>query len=321
VAATRVTDVAGAGARRRRVAGPEASRPGGRRRSTRKVRDNTSAYVFLIGGIFCFALFSWYPMIREVVMSFQKTNFAGETTWVGWQNYRHIIADPSFWGAWRATALFAGLALVFGYAIPFVTAVVLNELRHWRGYFRLLVYLPVMIPPAAAAFLWKWFYTPDNSGLFNAVLHAVGLPTSQWLQSPHIALLCLVLFSTWSNMGAAVLVYLASLQGIPGELYDAAEIDGAGLLRRVWHVTVPQTRLILSLMLMLQIVATMQVFLEPLILTGGQSGTTTVVYLIYNYAFAFNNYGSAAALGIMLLVVLMGFAGAYLWLSRRGEEG
>jgi len=91
--------------------------------------------------------------------------------------------------------------------------------------------------------------------------------------------------------------------------------------RRVWHVTVPQTRLILSLMLMLQIVATMQVFLEPLILTGGQSGTTTVVYLIYNYAFAFNNYGSAAALGIMLLVVLMGFAGAYLWLSRRGEEG
>ena len=118
---------------------------------------------------------------------------------------------------------------MFGYAIPFVTAVVLNELRHWRGYFRLLVYLPVMIPPAAAAFLWKWFYTPDNSGLFNAVLHALHLPTSQWLQSPHIALLCLVLFSTWSNMGAAVLVYLASLQGIPGELYDAAEIDGAGL--------------------------------------------------------------------------------------------
>jgi len=317
VAATEITKVAGS----RKTRSPAGVQPGRRPLRTRKLRDNTAAYVLMIGAIFCFALFSWYPMIREVIMSFQKTNFAGETTWVGLQNYRHIIHDPSFWSAWRATALFAGLALVFGYAIPFVTAVVLNELRHWRGYFRLLVYLPVMIPPAAAAFLWKWFYTPDNSGLFNAVLHAVGLPTSQWLQSPRIALLCLVLFSTWSNMGAAVLVYLASLQGIPGELYDAAEIDGAGLLRRVWHVTVPQTRLILSLMLMLQIVATMQVFLEPLILTGGQSNTTTVVYLIYNYAFSFNNYGSAAALGIMLLVVLMGFAGAYLWLSRRGEEG
>lgn len=317
MAATEVTQVAG-GRKTRSQAGVQ---PGRRPLRTRKLRDNTAAYALMIGAIFCFALFSWYPMIREVIMSFQKTNFAGETAWVGLANYRHIIADPSFWSAWRATALFAGLALVFGYAIPFITAVVLNELRHWRGYFRLLVYLPVMIPPAAAAFLWKWFYTPDNSGLFNAVLHAVGLPTSQWLQSPRIALLCLVLFSTWSNMGAAVLVYLASLQGIPGELYDAAEIDGAGLLRRVWHVTVPQTRLILSLMLMLQIVATMQVFLEPLILTGGQSNTTTVVYLIYNYAFSFNNYGSAAALGIMLLVVLMGFAGAYLWLSRRGEEG
>jgi multiple sugar transport system permease protein len=85
-------------------------------------------------------------------------------------------------------------------------------------------------------------------------------------------------------------------------------------------VTVPQTRLILSLMLMLQVVATMQVFLEPYILTGGQSGTTTVVYLIYQYAFSFSNYGSGAALGILLLVVLMGFAGGYLWLARRGEE-
>ena len=315
--ATDVSQIAGG----RKVRSGAGVQPGRRPLRTRKLRDNTSAYVLMVGAIFCFALFSWFPMIREVIMSFQKTNFAGETTWVGLQNYRHIVHDPSFWSAWRATALFAGLALVFGYAVPFITAVVLNELRHWRGYFRLLVYLPVMIPPAAAAFLWKWFYTPDNSGLFNAVLHALGLPTSQWLQSPRVAMLGLVLFSTWSNMGAAVLVYLASLQGIPGELYDAAEIDGAGLLRRVWHVTVPQTRLILSLMLMLQIVATMQVFLEPLILTGGQSGTTTVVYLIYNYAFSFNNYGSAAALGIMLLVVLMGFAAAYLWLSRRSEEG
>ena len=296
-------------------------RPQRRNRLAIKAQRNATGYLFMIGAIGCFALFSWYPMIREVIMSFQRTNFAGETTWIGLENYRHIIADPSFWAAWRATGLFALLALVFGYAVPFVTAVVLNELRHFRAYFRLLVYLPVMIPPAAAAFLWKWFYTPDNSGLFNAVLHFLHLPTSQWLQSPHIVMLCLVLFSTWSNMGAAVLVYLASLQGIPGELYDAAEIDGAGIFRRIWHVTVPQTRLILSLMLMLQIVATMQVFLEPYILTGGQEGTATVVYLIYQYAFSFNNYGSGAALGIMLLIVLMGFAGAYLWLSRRAEEG
>lgn len=307
------------------VPGGRAARPatGPAQRGSRlamRARRSATGYLFMIGAIVCFAVFSWYPMVREVIMSFQRTNFAGETTWVGLQNYRHIIADPSFWAAWRATGLFALLALAFGYILPFAAAIVLNELRHCQAYFRLLVYLPVMIPPAAAAFLWKWFYTPDNSGLFNALLHALHLPTSQWLQSPGIAMLCLVLFSTWSNMGAAVLVYLASLQGIPGELYDAAEIDGAGIFRRIWHVTVPQTRLILSLMLMLQVVATMQVFLEPYILTGGQSGTTTVVYLIYQYAFSFSNYGSGAALGILLLVVLMGFAGGYLWLARRGEE-
>jgi multiple sugar transport system permease protein len=315
MAATKTIDVPGG-----RAAHPATGPAQRGSRLAMRARRSATGYLFMIGAIVCFAVFSWYPMVREVIMSFQRTNFAGETTWAGLQNYRHVIADPSFWAAWRATGLFALLALVFGYILPFATAIVLNELRHCRAYFRLLVYLPVMIPPAAAAFLWKWFYTPDNSGLFNAVLHAVHLPTSQWLQSPSIAMLCLVLFSTWSNMGAAVLVYLASLQGIPGELYDAAEIDGAGIFRRIWHVTVPQTRLILSLMLMLQVVATMQVFLEPYILTGGQSGTTTVVYLIYQYAFSFSNYGSGAALGILLLVVLMGFAGGYLWLARRGEE-
>ncbi|MEZ0096283.1 carbohydrate ABC transporter permease [Streptacidiphilus sp. EB129] len=287
----------------------------------RKLRRNATAYLFLAGAVICFAVFSWYPMIREVIMSFQYTNFAGNTKWVGLHNYQRVMADPDFWAAWRTTGLFTLFALLLGYAVPFVLAVVLNELRHVRSYFRLLVYLPVMMPPVAAAFLWKWFYTPDGSGLFNGVLRFLGLPGVQWLQSSHtLAVLCLVLFSTWINMGGTVLVYLASLQGIPGELYEAAEIDGAGLLRRVWHVTVPQTRLILSMMLLLQIVGTMQVFLEPFIITGSGNGTTSVVYLIYQYAFNFNNYGSAAALGVLLLLVLIAFAAGYLWLSRRAEE-
>ncbi|HEV3357225.1 MAG TPA: sugar ABC transporter permease [Pseudonocardiaceae bacterium] len=299
-----------------------AARP--RRRSSlrQQLRRHSTAYLFLAGAVLCFAVFSWYPMIREIIMSFQYTNFAGSTQWVGLRNYQHIVADPDFWNAWRTTGLFTLFALIFGYAVPFCTAVVINELRQVRTYFRLLVYLPVMMPPVAAAFLWRWFYSPDDTGLFNAILHALHLPTVQWLQSSHtLAVLCLVLFSTWINMGGTVLVYLAALQGIPGELYGAAEMDGAGILRRVWHVTVPQTKLILSLMLLLQIVGTMQVFVEPYVITGSANNTTTVVYLIYQYAFNFNNYGNASALGVILLLVLIGFAGGYLWLSRRvGEE-
>jgi multiple sugar transport system permease protein len=298
---------------------PAASRRGANLQ--RLLRRDLTGYLFLAGAVICFAFFSWYPIYREIVMSFQKTNFAGTTTWVGTRNYSRVQADPEFWSAWRNTIYFTLLALVFGYAVPFVMAIVLNEVRHAQSYFRLLVYLPVMMPPAAAAFLFQWFYDPGN-GLFNTVLHALHLPTSSWLNSTTMAMPSLVLFSTWINMGAATLIYLASLQGIPGELYEAAELDGAGILKRVWHVTIPQTRLILSLMLMVQIVATMQVFLEPFILTGGgpEGKTTTVVYLIYEYAFHFNNYGSAAALGVALLVALAGFAAVYLWLIRKTDE-
>jgi len=287
----------------------------------RRLRRHGTGYLFLLGAVICFALFSWYPMIREVIMSFQKTNFAGDTKWVGFQNYRHVWADPDFWTAWRNSGLFTLFALVLAFAVPFAVAVVLNEIRHARSYFRLLVYLPVMMPTVAAAFLWRWFYQADSTGLFNQILHVLHLPNVQWLQSSHaVAMLCLVLFSTWINMGGSVLIYLAALQGVPGELYEASELDGAGVLKRIWHVTIPQTRLILSLMLMLQIVSTVQVFMEPYVITRGSNNTTSVVYQIFDYAFNYNNFGNASAMGIILLLVLMGFGAVYLWLARSVEE-
>jgi multiple sugar transport system permease protein len=260
-------------------------------------------------------------MVREVIMSFQKTNFAGDTKWVGFENYRHVFADPDFWAAWRMSGLFTLFALVLGFAVPLAVAVVLNEMRHAKGYFRVLVYLPVMLPPVAGAFLWRWFYQSDDSGLFNMVLHDLHLPTVQWLQSSHdLAVLCLVLFSTWANMGSSVLIYLAALQGVPGELYEAAELDGASILRRVRHVTLPQLKLIVSLMLMLQIVSTMQVFVEPDAITHGSNGTVSVVYQIYDYAFSSDNFGNGAALGMLLMLVLMVFSAVYLKLARSVEE-
>jgi multiple sugar transport system permease protein len=287
----------------------------------RALRRNLSAHGFLIGAVLCFAFFSWYPMVREFVLAFQKTK-GGHTTWAGWSNLTYIFNDPAFWQAWRNTLQFTGLALILGFAVPFLVAVTLNEFRHGQGYLRMLVYLPVMLPPVASVLLFKYFYDPGY-GLFNRILELLHLPDQQWLQSTSTAMLSVVIASTWMNMGGATLIYLAALQGIPGELYEAAELDGAGLLRKIWHVTIPQTRLILSLMLLMQIIATMQVFTEPFLLTGGagpQGATTTVVVLIYQYAFNFNNYGSAAALGLVLLVLLAGFSAAYVRLSRSSED-
>ncbi|MEU7756357.1 sugar ABC transporter permease [Micromonospora sp. NPDC049171] len=288
----------------------------------RKLRDNLTGHAFLIGAVLCFVVFSWYPMVRGLVMSFQRTR-RGETTWVGWDNYSRLIADPSFWPAWQNTLYFTALALVLGYAVPFFVAVLLNEFRHAKGYLRILVYLPVMLPPASALYLFKFYaYDPSEAGLFNAILKALHLPTSQWMQSPEMTMPAMVIASTWMNMGGAVLIYLASLQSIPGELYEAAELDGAGIWKRIRHVTIPQTRLILALLAMIQIVATMQLFIEPLILANGagaEDSATTVAYLIYQHGFFQNDLNGAAALGVIMLVVLAGFSAVYLRLSAKQD--
>ncbi|GAA3230090.1 sugar ABC transporter permease [Actinocorallia longicatena] len=287
------------------------------RKGGRKVRDNLTAYGFLSGALICFALFSWYPMIREIILSFQENNFVDPPVWVGTQNYTDVFQDSAFAPAWKNTAMFTLLALLCGYIIPFVIALVLNELRHARGYLRFVVYLPVMLPPAVSVLLFKWFYDP-GPGLFNQILDLFHLPTLAWLDSTDTALISLVIVSTWMNLGSGTLIYLAALQSVPPELYEAAELDGAGIFRRIWHVTIPQTRLILLVMLLIQIIATMQVFIEPMLLTGGgpEDATVSVVYLMYQYAFNFGNYGGGSALGVMLMLVLLVFSAAYLRISR-----
>ena len=287
---------------------------------SRKVRQNIQAHGFLIGAVLCFLMFSWYPMVREFIMSFQQTK-RGVTSWVGMKNLDRVYHDPYFWTAWKNTAEFTGYALVIGFALPFVVAILLNELRHAQAYLRILVYLPVMLPPVAGGLLFKYFYNPDY-GLFNRILKFLHLPTSQWLDSPHTAMISVVLAATWMSMGSATLIYLAALQNIPGELYEAADLDGAGLWGKIWHVTIPQTRMVLSLMLLLQIVATMQEFTNVFVLAGGngpENSTMTVVYMIYQYGFRYNNLGSAAALGLFLLLVLAAFSGLYSRLSRNSD--
>jgi multiple sugar transport system permease protein len=294
----------------RRAAAPATARGRQRRALMPRARRNAAAWGFLIGAVICFSFFSWYPIVREVILSFQKPVYGGGNTFAGWANYLRIFHDPTFWQAWRNTIEFTLLALVIGFAVPFLVAIVLNELRHARGYLRVLVYLPVMLPPASALLLFLYFYNPQY-GLFDDLLRLLHLPTSQWVLQPgtgfiSTAMLSVVIASTWMNMGSATLIYLAALQSIPGELYEAAE-----------------TRLILMLLLMLQVVATMQMFIESFVLTNGGGGvgdnTQSVVMLIYQYAFAessASNYNSASALGVILMLVLAVFSGAFLWVTR-----
>jgi multiple sugar transport system permease protein len=290
-------------------------------RFRRKLNDNLTAYGLLAAALVVFALFSWYPIVRGILLSFQEVNFVDPPKWVGFENFERLFADPLFATAWLNTLEFTAIALVLGFAVPFVTAVLLNELRHATAFFRIAVYLPVMLPPVVVAMLWKWIYNP-GPGLANAALGAVGLPDSAWLDSSSTAMVSLVIVSTWANMGSTTLIYLAALQTIPGELYESAELDGAGLFKRLWHVTIPQTKFVLLVLLLLQVVATMQVFTEPYVMTGGgpEESTVTVLLLLYRYAFTYNDFGSASAMSLMLLVALGIFSGLYLKLTRARSE-
>ncbi len=178
------------------------------------------------------------------------------------------------------TAEFAGLAVIFGYPIPLVAAVLISEVRNRRGLYSVLAYLPVVIPPVVAVLLWKFFYDTAPTGVFNTMLHWVGVGPQPWIQSGRWAMPSLVLESTWANAGVTVIIYLAALTGVNSELYEAASTDGAGLWKKIWHLTLPQMRTILLVTMILQIIGTAQVFLEPHLFTSGGPNNATMTVLL-----------------------------------------
>jgi multiple sugar transport system permease protein len=285
-------------------------------------RGGLSKFLFLLPLLLVFGLFSWYPIVRLVMMSLQFTNLVQPAKWIGLANFSEVIHDPLFLIAVKNTAEFAGLALVFGYPIPLIISVLISEVRKRRGLYSALAYLPVVIPPVVGVLLWKTFYGDSGGiGVFNTILGWVGIHPQEWIQSTSQAIPSLVLYSTWANAGSTVIIYLAALTGVNRELYEAASVDGAGLWKKLWHVTLPQLRTILLITMILQIIGTAQVFIEPWLFTQGgpANATLTVLLLIYDYAFGNSigaAYGEAAALSLMLVAFLAVFSLIYLRATR-----
>ncbi|AKU15945.1 carbohydrate ABC transporter permease [Luteipulveratus mongoliensis] len=291
-----------------------------RRRRVRAPRG-LGGVVFLLPMLLVFGMFSWWPIIKSVVMSFQATNLVEPARWVGLDNFRTVLADPDLPTAVQNTGYFALLALIFGYPMPLFLAVVMNDLRRARGLYTVLAYLPVVIPPAVAVLLWRFFYDAGSTGVFNTILGWIGLGPFHWLESTSLVMPALVLEATWAAAGGTVIIYLAALVSVPPELYDAAEVDGAGVWRKIWHVTLPHLRSIMLITLILQVIGTAQVFLEPYLFTDGgpDNATLTVLLMVYNYAFGNTTggaYGEATALSLMLAAVLAILSAIYFRLTR-----
>jgi multiple sugar transport system permease protein len=277
-----------------------------------------SAVIFALPLVLTFLYFSWGPIVRGLVLSFQKNNLVTTPEWVGMANFSYVLTDPQLPQATINTLYFALLALIFGFPVPLFLAVFISELRKTGWLYNVISYLPAVVPPVVAILLWKYFYDP-GSGVFNAILHWVGLGPYAWLNSPHLAMPAIVLEATWAGAGATSIIYLAALTGVRTELYEAAELDGAGIWRRVWHVTIPQIRGIILIMMLLQLIGTFQVFTEPFLFTGGgpDNATTTILLLIYRYAFINGDFGAATALSVLLALVLCVLSVVYHFLTRR----
>jgi multiple sugar transport system permease protein len=284
-------------------------------------REGLSTLVFLLPLLGIFGLFSWFPIIRAFVMSLQETNLVSTPTFVGLENFSRVLADPLFGIAVRNTAYFALLALVIGFPIPLVLAVIMSETRRGKGVLSALAYLPVVVPPVVSVLLWRVFFDASPTGVFNTILGWIGLGPLPWLQNSASAMPSIVMEATWAAAGGTVIIYLAALLSVPPELYDAAEVDGASIWQKIRNVTLPHLRGVLFVTLILQLIATAQVFTEPFLFTGGgpANATTTVLLLIYHYAFQNSlggEYGMAAALSVMLAGFLGVFTAGYFWLTR-----
>lgn len=294
------------------------------RRRRRPRRAQATALLIALPAVLVFAVFSWWPIARGLLMSVQRTTFVGAPTWVGLDNFAYVLQDPLLGTAVLNTLQFAVLAILFGFPLPLALAVVISTVsRRRRTLYAATAYLPVIVPPVVAILLWKFLYEPGPDGVLNTLLGPVGLGPYPWLNSASLAMPSIVLQATWAGAGTSVLIYLAALTSVRPELYEAAVLDGAGIASRVWHVTLPQIRGTVLIMLLLQIIGAAQVFTEPFLMTGGgpQNATLTVLLLMYKYAFGGSaDYGAATALSVLLAVVLAILSAVYLRATRRWQQ-
>jgi multiple sugar transport system permease protein len=281
-------------------------------------REQRLAYLFLFPALFLFALINWYPILKTILYSFQEVNLKGVQGWVGFANYVRMFGNPIFYTVWQNTLGYVLLSIAMGSMVPIILAIMINEMRRLSPFFQTLVYLPTLIPIVVGLIVWRQIYAPEG-GILNSLLQLVGIPPQLWLQNPALAKPAIVVIMTWLGAGGTVLIYLSGLREIPLELYEAAELDGFSVLKRIWYITLPHISARIKIMLVLQIIFVAQVFTEPFILTAGgpANSTRSPVLEIYDTAFNQNNFGLASAWSVSMLVVLSVFSILYVFLQKK----
>ncbi|WP_411810419.1 carbohydrate ABC transporter permease [Bacillus amyloliquefaciens] len=282
-------------------------------------------YLFLAPALI-FLLFVYIPIFENVFFSlFEWSSFQPEKTFIGFKNYIDLFHDPVFFTALRNNVLYAVISLICQVGGGLILAAVLEDrlVRKWSPFFRTVFFLPVVISMTVIALLFDFIYNPEI-GLLNQLLEAVGLDelTHAWLGDENTAMLSVIFVSQWQSVGYIAMLYIVSIQSIPAELYESAQLDGAGKIQQFFHITVPQTKEMSFVAVVMTLTGAFTVFNEPYILTGGGPGNASEVLstFLYKSAFTKDMMGYASAIATVVLLLTLALSLIQMKFFKTGKE-
>ena len=289
---------------------------------------NTSraAWLFITPAMIVLGLFFLLPVIAALVLSVTDYDLYAladirNLRFVALQNYWSLLQRPLFWSALGHTVYFVVVGVPLSLMASLGAAMLLNSpLARFKPFFRTALFAPVVTTVVAVAVIWRYLFN-TKYGLINYVLDNIGLPTVDWLGDPHWAMPTIILFAVWKNFGYNMIIFMAGLQAIPGDLYEAARIDGASAMAQFRHITLPMLKPTMVMVSILTVSGYFQLFAEPYVMTEGGplQSTTSVLYLMYEEGFKWWNLGSASAVAFILFVIMFAVTAVMLRLSKQGE--
>lgn len=285
---------------------PEKHRTRSRQKLGRLARqEEREFYLFISPWIIGFILFGAGPIVASAVISFTDWSLLSSPRWVGLANYERLFTDRLFTVTVKNTFIYAVGSVSLSIIVGFLLALLLNQKVWGMALFRTIFYLPSVVAGIATALLWVNIFHPDF-GLINYTLAQFGIQGPGWLQSTTWAMPALIMMSVW-GAGGGMVIYLAGLQSIPEHLYEAAALDGAGPLRKFWHITVPMMSPVIFFNMIVGIISSLQAFVLILVMTNGGPANSTLVYGLYLYRTAFQYFemGYASAMAWVLFIIIM----------------
>lgn len=265
--------------------------------------------ILLAPAVISIFMWKYVPMVTGSLMAVQDFKLVGESPFIGFGNLAEVLYDATWWSSVGKTFYYMFLSLALGFLPPIILAILLQEVSRGKLIYRVIYYLPAVISGVIVIYLWKLLYNPSDSGVLNQLLMAVGLPKSMWIRDESLAMLCVVLPGIWAGMGPGSLIYLAALKNIPNELYEAADLDGAGFFKKIRHIVFPSLKGLIIIQFIAAFIIAAQSSDFILIMTfGGPNEATRVAdLLIFEKAYLYLKFGLATTMAWLLSLLLMGF--------------